>query len=69
MPDFNYFNRRGNRRRSRPHNLQTGTENKHSGVPLSIMDDMLFEPVTSNKESWNFSKILIDTPVKKGGNQ
>ena len=28
---------------------------------------MLFEPVTSNKESWNFSKILIDTPVKKGG--
>jgi len=45
----------------RPYNLNTGSEINILEIPLTIMDDTLFESTTSYEEAWELSKRLIDT--------
>ena len=45
----------------RPYNLNTGSEIDLLEIPLTIMDDTLFESTRSDKEAWELAKKLIDT--------
>lgn len=45
----------------RPYNLHTDREINILEIPLTIMDDTLFESTTSYEEAWELSKRLIDT--------
>jgi peptidoglycan/xylan/chitin deacetylase (PgdA/CDA1 family) len=51
----------------RPFNLHTGREINILEIPLTIMDDTLFESTMSYEEVWELSKRLIDTVAEYHG--